>query len=96
MVIRLKDNQTVWDFCLMVTGNFDNIIQFMTDNGISTLDEDLSGRIFDVTYNTNDKLVNNLFLNQISIASGDISMFNEINTDINGQFNSDYDSEFKN
>lgn len=80
MLITLYENQTVFDLCFLINGNCDNIIQFMNDINIDQLDSDLSGQTFDLIYNTNDRTVNNFLLNLISVTTGDLNTFNELNS----------------
>ena len=59
-----RDGQSVFDLCLMSTGNIGGIMQFLLDNNISNVNEDvLIGKPF--TFNL-DSVLDNIFYNKIT------------------------------
>ncbi len=71
MIYRPNSNTTILDFTTNIDGSLDNIISIMSIYGISKLDENLEGRVFDVTYNTANSIVNNLTINNTNVSNGD-------------------------
>ncbi len=89
-IIKLEENVSVTNLIINKTGSIDNLVKFIADNGLETVDQNLLG--FEIEpYNLNNNYSNALNnINKI-VSTRDES---SANISVGGAFDSGFDEGF--
>lgn len=76
-VVTIKSTQTVFDVALQTEGTVDNVVEFMSRNGIESLESDITG--LEVSYEvTRDYIQTYYIANNTTIATKPIKYLNTV------------------
>lgn len=76
-VVTIKSTQTVFDIALQTEGTVENVVDFMSRNGIDSLDSDITGK--EISYEiTRDYIQTYYIANQTTVATRPTKYLNTI------------------
>lgn len=93
MIVIGERGQTPINLQTKLRGNIDNFISFITEAGISNINDDITGREFNLPANNNNSLVYNLGIIKRNVVTGSNYDNNELQLSI-GEFNDDYNEDY--
>lgn len=93
MIVIAERNQTPINLQIKLRGNISDFISFITEAGIININDDLTGREFDLPANNNNTLVYNLAVSRRNIVTGSDYDTNGLKISF-GEYNDDFNEDY--